>query len=259
MDEKVVLFVDDEIDVLHSLKRQFRKEQFESIIAIGGEAALELLEEQTVQVVISDERMPGMSGIEFLQKVKKEWPDTVRIVLSGYADTGSIIRAINKGEIYRFISKPWSKENMVKSIQQAFSLYDTVLKNRTYMKKIIIENKKLHKELKSRNSALDLSFEVLNRLPVSIMAVTDDNRLELLNEKTSFLFGEDITAGISIGELFGETLSAQVIQGFEIPGGQSSLESKINGKRVSILTRSLRPDDPYRGLIIIETNNKEHV
>ena len=96
MSERTALFVDDEVHVLNSVKRLLRNEDYRLLTATGGREGLTLLEQQPVQVVISDHRMPGMTGIEFLQAVKELYPDTVRVVLSGYVDGTMIVESINE-------------------------------------------------------------------------------------------------------------------------------------------------------------------
>lgn len=189
IEENCVLFVDDEVDVLSSLKRQFRKADFKMYTAVGGEAALLLLKTEPIKIIITDERMPGMNGVELLQKVKKIYPDTIRIILSGYADSSSIVNAINKGEVYRFISKPWKKDNLLDVIRQSFSQYGVIQRNRSYMKFIVGENKRLNKELHSRNRALDITLEILNRLPLPVLSVTEQDLVELFNDKVNSIPG----------------------------------------------------------------------
>jgi putative nucleotidyltransferase with HDIG domain len=114
-----LLLVDDEASVLSSLKRLFRPCGYRIFTAERGAAGLEIMQRETVDLVISDMRMPEMDGAQFLQKVNEQWPDTVRILLTGYAEIGATIDAINKGHIYRYISKPWEDNDIVLAIKQA--------------------------------------------------------------------------------------------------------------------------------------------
>lgn len=114
-----ILLVDDEPNIRTSLRRLFRDKGFHVHIADGGKAGLALLETETVDLVISDMRMPEMDGTHFLEQVRSRWPDTVRLLLTGYADIASIIGAINRGEIYRYISKPWDDYDIVLIVRQA--------------------------------------------------------------------------------------------------------------------------------------------
>lgn len=114
-----VLCVDDEPNILDALKRVFRGAGFQVRTAVGGAAGLALLEAEPVDLVISDMRMPEMDGAEFLQQVRERWPDTMRLLLTGYSEVTSIIGAINRGEIYRYISKPWDDNDIVLIVHQA--------------------------------------------------------------------------------------------------------------------------------------------
>lgn len=114
-----LLFVDDEANILSALKRLFRPYGYRIFTAESGAAGLEIMAREPVDLVISDMRMPAMNGAQFLEQVRQNWPDTVRILLTGYADIGSTIDAINKGQIYRYVSKPWEDNDVVIAVRQA--------------------------------------------------------------------------------------------------------------------------------------------
>lgn len=114
-----LLFVDDETHILSSLKRLFHPCGYRIFTATGGAQGLEIMQRETVDLVISDMRMPEMNGAQFLEQVNERWPDTVRILLTGHAEIGATIDAINKGHIYRYISKPWEDNDLVLSIKHA--------------------------------------------------------------------------------------------------------------------------------------------
>ncbi len=115
MSEKVnVLFLDDESRIVNSLKSLFRR-TYNVFTATDGHQALEIVKNNKIQVVVSDQRMPNMLGVEFLKKVKAVSPNTMRLLLTGYSDLDAIIDSINDGEIFRFISKPWDN-NKIKEI-----------------------------------------------------------------------------------------------------------------------------------------------
>jgi CheY-like chemotaxis protein len=117
---ETLLIVDDEQNILNSLRRLLRRESYEILTANSPAAGFELLAKNRVQVVISDQRMPDMSGTEFLARVKQLYPETVRIILSGYTDLESLTEAINRGSIYRFLVKPWNDEDLRTQIREAF-------------------------------------------------------------------------------------------------------------------------------------------
>ena len=116
-----LLLVDDEPNVTDALKRALRREPYEILTATSGPAALELLARQHVDVVISDEQMPGMSGSVFLSTVRKQYPHTIRMILSGQASLEAAVRAINEGEVYRFFLKPCNPTDLAFTVQQALA------------------------------------------------------------------------------------------------------------------------------------------
>ncbi|MBE9563050.1 MAG: response regulator [Proteobacteria bacterium] len=118
-----LLFVDDEKQILIPLKAMFKK-QYTVFTAISGPNALEIIKNNSIQIIISDQRMPEMQGIELLKQVKELSPKTVRILLTGYADLNAVVESVNTGEIFRFIEKPWNNERLKNTIEAAASIYD---------------------------------------------------------------------------------------------------------------------------------------
>ena len=114
-----ILCVDDEPNILASLRRLFRKENYRVLCAGSAAAGVAMLEQERVDIVISDMQMPEMNGTEFLECVRRRWPATLRLLLTGYADVESTIGAINRGEIYRYITKPWNENTMLLVIRDA--------------------------------------------------------------------------------------------------------------------------------------------
>ncbi len=128
--DKTLLLVDDEENVLNSLVRLFRRNNYRILAVNSVREALSLLATNEIQVILSDQRMSEMSGTEFLAQVKMLYPDTVRIVLSGYADLATVTEAINHGAIYRFLTKPWNDNELREHIQQAFRTYESRTRSR---------------------------------------------------------------------------------------------------------------------------------
>lgn len=116
-----LLLVDDEENILKSLCRLLRHEPYEILIANGAEQALQLLNQKHVDLIISDARMPGMDGATLLTQVQQRWPECVRILLTGQADLSTTIKAINQGQIYRYIAKPWDDQELCLTIRQALA------------------------------------------------------------------------------------------------------------------------------------------
>lgn len=117
--QATILCVDDEANILSSLRRVFRAKGYRMLTAGSGREGLEILESEPVDLVISDMRMPEMDGARFLEYVRDRWPDTIRLLLTGHADIQSILDAINRGEIYRYITKPWDDSDITLVVRHA--------------------------------------------------------------------------------------------------------------------------------------------
>lgn len=131
-----ILLVDDEPNVIKALERSLLDEPYTLQSAASGEEALQLSSKKRFKVVISDERMPGMDGAEFLSIIKELYPETVRIMLTGYASIESTMRAVNNGEIYRFFTKPWNDIELKLALRSAVEKYDLEEKNRRLLKTV---------------------------------------------------------------------------------------------------------------------------
>lgn len=119
--QSTILLVDDEANILSSLRRVLRTEPYRILLATDASQALQLMAANTVDLLISDARMPGMDGVSLLTEVQKRWPDCVRIMLTGYADLATSVKAINEGRVYRYISKPWDDGELKLVIKQALA------------------------------------------------------------------------------------------------------------------------------------------
>ena len=139
-----ILFVDDEKNILGSLSRVFRKEGYGIMLAESGECGLDLLRHNSVAVVVSDQRMPGMGGVEFLKKAREASPDTVRMMLTGQADMAEITGAINEGGVYRYITKPWDDEELKHIIRAAVERYSLLAENRRLQEATMKQNAELY-------------------------------------------------------------------------------------------------------------------
>jgi len=122
--EHNVLFIDDEVNILKAIQRLLRHEPYEVLTASHPQEAMELLQRFEAQVVVSDQRMPEMCGVELLSAVREQHSDVVRMMLTGYTEMNIAVEAINKGEIYRLITKPWNDDELKATLRQAFDHYD---------------------------------------------------------------------------------------------------------------------------------------
>lgn len=124
MHQHTVLFVDDEVNILKAIQRLLRNEDMEVLTASRPTEALELLDRTDAQLIVTDQRMPEMSGVDLLSSVRERHPDMVRMMLTGYTEMNIAVEAINRGEIYRLITKPWNDEEVKATLRQAFDHYD---------------------------------------------------------------------------------------------------------------------------------------
>ncbi len=220
-----VLLVDDEQNILNSLRRLLRKEPYQLLTSTSAEEAFDLLAKNDVQLIISDNRMPGMDGIEFFARVKEKYPDIIRIILTGYTDVDAITESINKGHIYKFFLKPWNDHNLKLEIRKALEQYDLIQDNIRLDKKVIEQNRKLKemnehledlvrertRELELQNRALELSHAILADLPLAIMGVSADSLIVLMNNKARAVLGSDrIQVGCEIESCFPKELCAKI-------------------------------------------------
>ena len=137
-----VLYVDDELNNLVSFKAVFRT-KYTVLTAISGHEAIKILREKTVHIIITDQRMPEMTGVQFLESILDEFPDPIRILLTGYADMGAVIDAINKGKIFHYLSKPWNEEELDMTIQRAVDIYLKRKEEQEMTDKLAISNDQL--------------------------------------------------------------------------------------------------------------------
>lgn len=253
-----VLCVDDEESILNALKRLLRKEGYRLLTATGGKEGLKMLEENKVHIVISDQRMPQMSGIEFLSAVKERYPDTMRIVLTGYTDVDAITESINKGHIYKFWLKPWNDESLKLEIKQALEQYELIQANRELHKKVLEQNEELKtinenlealvqertRELEIQNQALELSRAILEDLPAPIIGVSAEGTIALTNRQVYALQfnGQGIEIGRSFSDYFSSDMQEYVsavfatnqpktVKGFRLSNGVYDIDlSPLSGR-----------------------------
>lgn len=141
-DKITILYVDDEENNLFSFKATFRI-KYNVLTALSGDAALEILGKTLVHIIITDQRMPEMTGVEFLEKVLEKYPDPMRLLLTGYADMEAVVDAVNKGKIFHYLAKPWNEEELDLTIQSAYAKYLEKLELKETNKKLEVSNDQL--------------------------------------------------------------------------------------------------------------------
>ena len=176
-DKPKLLLVDDEESILNSLRRLLRGQPYEVLLATSGAQALEIMAQQPIDLVMSDARMPNMDGATLLAHVHQRYPDTLRIMLTGYADPSAIIKAINEGQIHRYISKPWHDEEMLLTLRQSLAYQHSERERLRLVQETWDQNEQLKllnatlekhvaartSELQQTADMLDLAYEELKR------------------------------------------------------------------------------------------------
>lgn len=206
--DQALLFVDDEPNILQSLRRIFEDDSYTVYTATSGKDALEILSKTPIQVIISDQRMPNMTGTEFLTQVKMLYPKTVRIILSGFSDFNALIDAINNGAIYKFINKPWDIDALRALVNDAFQRTIPIaddaeilkLAHKDSLTKLpsrFLFNKRLeHLIISARKTNQSIAIIILfldgfNRLDEVLGEINGDKVLQLIAQRLQKLVEED--------------------------------------------------------------------
>ena len=144
-----VLYVDDEINNLNSFKAAFRRD-FDIYTAQSAREGRKVLDTNEIGVIITDQRMPGMTGIEFLESILPVYPDTIRILLTGFSDMNAVMDAINRGQVYKYLVKPWQNDELKLYIQNALEIYHLCRENKDLAQKLHQANLQLAQLNKQR-------------------------------------------------------------------------------------------------------------
>jgi len=152
-----ILFVDDETANLRLLERLFRNE-YEVISSASGNEALDMLTLHDFALIVSDQRMPGMTGIEFLKRAAEMRPQTVRIMLTGYTDANALVEALNSGVVYKYVTKPWINEDFQQTVKRALQHYETIKAQRSLQ----LQNERLQTRIKAtRDGFIEVVADML--------------------------------------------------------------------------------------------------
>jgi EAL domain-containing protein (putative c-di-GMP-specific phosphodiesterase class I)/FixJ family two-component response regulator len=258
--ERTLLLVDDEESILSALRRLLRREDYRILCGCSGAEGLELLAKNDVDVVVSDQRMPGMTGEEFLRRTKELHPHTVRMVLSGFADMDSITSAINQGAIYKFLSKPWDERTLKDGIQEAFRRKEKNDARRRMVDDIALANENLQKDNQSLSVmlgeqshtsvlsqvALQIAQENLNKLPIPVMGIDPSGLVVFRNEAFSRL---SVTPEVSL-DLLSQFPLVQNCEPFHFPYQEPS------GAHWRVVARHLLRDEQHRGTVLAFINDE---
>jgi response regulator RpfG family c-di-GMP phosphodiesterase len=195
-----IFLADDEESILNSLQRLFRKEGYEILTAKSGKEGLSILHtwKKSVSLIISDQRMPEMTGAEFLEQAKKIFPDSIRFLLTGYSSMDAIIDAINKGAIHRYINKPWDDKDLLFQVRQALEQFELILEN----KRLLVLTQKQNKELDDYNKNLEKIIEQRTK------EILDKNeKLSQLNKDLETSLHNTVRSFASLTEMYSPKLA----------------------------------------------------
>jgi two-component system NtrC family sensor kinase len=191
-----ILIVDDEPNVLKALRRLFIDTDYRILTAESGARGLEICREEDVHVVISDYRMPEMNGVEFLSRVREESPDTIRMILSGFADATAVVDAINDGQVYKFLAKPWNDQDILSTVKRAIEHYGLQLENNKLLQELRKTNSELRTlteglerkvterthDLQLQHRALEVVRSMVDLLPAGILGVDSNQTIVYMND-----------------------------------------------------------------------------
>ena len=258
---RTLLLVDDEENIRNALKRLLRRASYRVLIAGSGPEGLRLMAENQVDVVLSDQRMPGMTGVEFLRRVKEIHPQTVRIVLSGYTELQSVTDAINAGAIYKFLTKPWDDAHLLANIEEAFRHKEMVDENRWLGEKVQEANTELshlnlqleetlreksHQATRSEG-ALSAALEVLQHVPVPLLGIDDDGLIAVANGAAEAL----LSAGAPLlGRFTGECLPASLLVWLQ-SGSPAPAQVEVRGASYRVSRHAMGESSGAAGTMLI--------
>jgi len=258
---RTLLLVDDEDNVVASLKRLLRRDGYHIITANSGAQGLQRLAEHRVDVIVSDQRMPGMTGVELLRRAKELYPDTVRIVLSGYTELQSITDAINEGAIYKFLTKPWDDERLRGHIREAFCQKEMLDENHRLGTAVAAANEELaavnarlqrlleaqQAEICRESVGLAMARGLLQSIPAPVIGFDADGMVAFINADAEVLFEEGLSL---LGCDAPAALPPQLLQIWE-RGDGCYHPVQVAGRPYEAACRDLDPASHARGKLML--------
>ncbi|MDF3036339.1 MAG: histidine kinase [Paucimonas sp.] len=261
--QRTLLLVDDEANIVAALKRLFRQDGYRILTANSGQEGLQVLEKEKVDVIISDQRMPGMMGVEFLRLAKSICPETVRIVLSGYTELQSVTDAVNEGAIYKFLTKPWEDQLLREHIAEAFRHKEMADENqrlgleiRTANQQLASANRKMEQLLLEKQDqitrnevSLDIVHEILQYISIPLLGTDENNTIVFANQAAESSFR-------SLGPLLaGDAclLFPDISISYDMDGGGAERQKQqvdIDGKRFNVSVRPMGNSSQAHGKLI---------
>ena len=233
-----ILFVDDEAVILKALRAVFSREGFQTFTASSGEEAIKILSQEDVDIVVSDERMPGISGIELLSMVKEKYPEKIRIVLTAYAELNTILSAINKVEAHRLIIKPYRNDDFVQTIRT------------------LLERKKRSQEedhaLKAAKREADFAFQA-TKIMCSKGISVQDKYTRILNNLKDYIRAQTLSLMILHSdreEMVVQAATNKQIVGLRRPLSDNSISSWVAREGQAYLCNGTFDQDKPSGFVL---------
>ncbi|UUZ51987.1 response regulator [Massilia sp. B-10] len=257
--KRTLLLVDDEPNIVSALKRLLRRDNYQILTAHSGEEGMQVLAANDVDVIVSDQRMPGMIGADFLRAAKGLYPDTIRIMLSGYTELQSVTDAVNEGAIYKFLTKPWDDEQLRGHIADAFRLKEIAddnerlnLELRTANQELALANRRMEDLLRQKQQqisnnelSLKLARELLQFVPLPVIGLDDEGMVAFINEAAGRACA---ASGPVLGHAARAVLPGLFADGQAGPGGTLLT---LGQARYQAVAHALGGQSPSRGNLII--------
>lgn len=258
-----ILLVDDEPNILRALTRLFFDKEYELHTASSAAEGLDILKTQTVDLIIADYRMPGMSGIDFFRNARLVQPDAIRIILSGFADIHALTEAINEGNIYKFIFKPWNDEDLRTTVRLALEQRALMQENLSLEKELKEKNRLLEEfnrelerkveersqEILYRNKVLSVSQEILEHIPIGVIGYDDEGEVVIMNQQARVYFKPGI--GRKLSDVLPEEVAASCIHLLNSEIDSQRCTCTVDQQPFEINLFRLDIDDTIRGGFII--------
>jgi CheY-like chemotaxis protein len=251
------LLVDAEGSILASLRRLLRVDGYRILEAGSGEEGLRLLAENQVSVIMSDQRMPNMTGVEFLRQAKRLYPETIRIVLSGYTELQSITDAINEGAIYKFLTKPWDDDLLREQVAEAFRHKDMADENLRLSLRISEANHELAEvnrrlrsvldaqqaQIQRHQTRLEVAGVVLACIPIPVVGIDVDGMVAFVNNRADEVIAP---AGTLLGNMVDDVLP----EALRVPASASVHTVIFDQVPYQVLCNAMATDKGSLGMVL---------
>jgi FixJ family two-component response regulator len=258
---RTLLLVDDEERILSSLQRLLRGDGYRIVCARSAAEGLQRLAETPVDVIVSDYRMPGMTGVEFLRRAKDLYPATVRMVLAGLTDLQSIIDALNDGAIYRFLTKPWDDQRLRAHLAAAFQQKETAEENWRLAREVqnanaslVSRNKHLQRSLAQQGDhahvlerSADSAREILDSVPATLVGVDPDGLIAFVKGDCDGILPQ---LACAIGCPAHTALPAPLLPVLQKTDG-AACRIEIGGSQFHALVRTMRSETAAKSRLVI--------